>query len=65
MAELTKAEKEVNALTLEKAALAGFIYILIDELPSQKRRDYYTQKMAKLPFVKPIGWCDELPYTLE
>jgi len=59
---IIKLKKEVNNLTLTKAALLGFLDSAVDELP-KRRRDLYRQKIASYK-IKPLGWTDELPYVI-
>lgn len=55
-------KKQVNRLILEKVELMGILDSAIEEIPYVKKRNDLRQRVASNKFIKPVGWCDELPY---
>jgi hypothetical protein len=55
-------QREINKLTIEKAALCGIINGLIDQIKPLAMRDHYIEKISRMKFIRPLDLCDELPY---
>lgn len=63
-AEITKLKKQVNNLTIQKAACLGIIDNLIERLPLVHRNDV-RESIGRMKILTPMYWDEDLPYEID